>query len=128
MDEKRARGELEQEVLAVLAASDEFLTAAQVLEALGHDLAYTTVLTVLTRLHEKGLVDRQRAGRAYGYRWIPKGVELAAHQMGRLLDAEHNRAAVLARFVDALSEEDENLLVALLQRDRRLHRPTEGSR
>jgi predicted transcriptional regulator len=120
MDEKRARGELEQEVLAVLAAHDSFLTAAQVLEALDRELAYTTVLTVLTRLHAKGLIDRQRHGRAHAYRWIPTGVELAAHQMGRLLDSEDNRSAVLARFVDSLSVEDEALLVALLRREGRL--------
>ena len=30
-------------------------------------LAYTTVMTVLGRLHEKGLLDRVKAGRGYDY-------------------------------------------------------------
>jgi predicted transcriptional regulator len=126
VEEKRARGVLEQEVLAVLAVQDAFLTAGQVLAALDRDLAYTTVLTVLSRLHEKGLVERTRRGRGHAYRWIPAGVELAAHQMGRLLEAEHNRAAVLARFVDSLSAQDESLLVGLLRREGR-PRPPEGA-
>lgn len=31
------------------------------------ELAYTTVLTVLSRLHGKGLVDRRKEGRAHVY-------------------------------------------------------------
>jgi predicted transcriptional regulator len=31
------------------------------------DLAYTSVMTVLDRLHDKGLVTRGRSGRAYRY-------------------------------------------------------------
>jgi len=46
------------------------LTVADVRERLtchGRELAYTTVMTVLTRLHEKGLVRRQKEGRHYLY-------------------------------------------------------------
>ena len=43
--------------------------------------------------------------------------------MQRLLDADGDRAAVLTRFVGALSEEDEQLLIALL-RDADGNRPT----
>ena len=37
------------------------------LERAGHDLAYTTVMTVLVRLHDKGLVVRTKEGRRYLY-------------------------------------------------------------
>jgi predicted transcriptional regulator len=33
----------------------------------GHEAAYTTVMTVLGRLHDKGLVRRQRDGKRYVY-------------------------------------------------------------
>jgi predicted transcriptional regulator len=46
-------------------------TVAEVLERVNarHDppLAYTTVMTVLSRLHEKGHVTRERRGRGYAY-------------------------------------------------------------
>jgi len=47
----RRKGALEQEVLAALAAAGRPLTAAEVLADLGDGLAYTTVMTTLSRLH-----------------------------------------------------------------------------
>src|SRR5215210_5001798 len=47
---RRHRGGLEHEVIAVLAAAGEAMTPGQVRDALGAGLAYTTVMTVLTRL------------------------------------------------------------------------------
>lgn len=42
-------------------------TVAEVREDLEDDLAYTTVLTVLQTLEEKGHVDHEQEGRAYRY-------------------------------------------------------------
>src|ERR687888_495120 len=42
-------------------------TVAEVREALEDELAYTTVLTVLRTLEEKGYAGHQEAGRAYRY-------------------------------------------------------------
>ncbi len=78
------------------------------------DLAYTTVLTILSRLVDKGLVTRRKEGR--GYAFAPARDE-AAHTAGRmrsLLEHGSDREAVLARFVDELSAEDERLLQRLL--------------
>jgi predicted transcriptional regulator len=107
---------LEQQVMAALAASGEALTPAQVRATLGDDLAYTTVMTVLARLHEKGLVARKRVGRAFAYRVVAERADLTARQMRRLLDAGDDRAAVLSRFVDVLTPDDEALLAGLLRR------------
>src|SRR3954454_7369001 len=63
----RRRGALEQEVLACLGAAGRPLTVAEVLAEIGGDLAYTTVLTALSRLHAKGALTRQPAGRGYAY-------------------------------------------------------------
>jgi BlaI family penicillinase repressor len=43
-------------------------TVAEVREALRDDLAYTTVLTILRTLEEKGYVAHDEAGRAHRYR------------------------------------------------------------
>ena len=113
---RRARGTLEQEVAAALAAAGEPMTPAQVRDQLGRDLAYTTVMTVLARLSDKGLVTRERVGRAYAYRVVRDEAEVTARQMQRLLDAGDDRAAVLSRFVGVLSDDDEQLLTELVRR------------
>ncbi|MEV0154018.1 BlaI/MecI/CopY family transcriptional regulator [Micromonospora sp. NPDC050686] len=113
---RRGHGDLEHEILAVLAAADAPLTPADVRERLDAGLAYNTVTTVLARLHDKGRVTRRPAGRAYAYQAVRDRAQVVAHQMRRLLDDDSDRSAVLTRFVGALTPEDEALLVALLQR------------
>ena len=114
----RRRGALEQEVLGCLAAAGRPLTVAEVLADLGGGLAYTTVLTALSRLHAKGALTRQLAGRAFAYS-LPTdpaamGASVTARRMSRLLDSGQDRAGVLARFVADLSPADERLLTELL--------------
>ena len=113
MDGRRSPGSLGQEVLAALAAADRALTPGEVCDVLGAELAYTTVMTVLARLVEKGVLTRERAGRAYAYRRTAPA-EVTARRMRGLLDAGNDRADVLTRFVGALSPEDERLLGELL--------------
>ena len=111
---RRAAGELEAAALAVLQAAGSPLTPSQVLDRLGGGLAYTTVVTILSRLHAKGVLTRLRSGRAYSYAPVADEPGLAARRMRRVLDAEADRGAVLARFVSALSPEDEELLRRML--------------
>jgi predicted transcriptional regulator len=61
-------GELEAAVLAELWESGELATPA-VFERVGRPkgLAYTTILTVLQRLHRKGLVRRREDGKSHRY-------------------------------------------------------------
>jgi predicted transcriptional regulator len=82
---------------------------------LGGGLAYTTVMTALTRLHEKGALKREKAGRAYAYTPLLDEAGIAAAQMRDLLGSTEERDAVLARFVGSLSEEEEKVLVELLR-------------
>lgn len=116
----RPKGGLEREVLACLAAADHPLSAAEVQEDLGNDLAYTTVLTTLSRLYSKHALVRTADGRAYRYALAggPAGAasNMIAHRMLRILDAGPDRAGVLSRFVADLSPEDERLLLGLLGR------------
>lgn len=114
----RPRGELEREILACLAAADQAMSPADVRTELGNRLAYTTVMTTLSRLHAKGAISRQPAGRGYVYalRGGPDDAQasMTAHRMLRLLEAGGDRAGVLSRFIADLSHEDEQLLSDLL--------------
>ncbi len=107
-------GELEQEVLAALWALGSPATPAEVLDALDTDLAYTTVMTILTRLWQKGLASRERRGRAFAYAPSMSEAELAATRMADSLAAASDRKAALSQFVDALSTRETKTLKTLL--------------
>ncbi|GGM97746.1 BlaI/MecI/CopY family transcriptional regulator [Streptomyces fuscichromogenes] len=111
---RRARGELESAVLAALWGADGPRTAREVREQLPGDLAYTTVLTILSRLHDKGMLVRHREGRGYAYEPARDEASHTAQRMHSLLTGGSDREAVLARFVSELSEQDEHLLQQLL--------------
>ena len=113
---RRGMGELESEVMAQLWAADGPVTPAEVRDALGTDLAYTTVMTILVRLWEKGLAHRERQGRAFAYWPSVSEAELAAQRMRATLEHTGDREKVLARFVDALSPKDERILRRILSR------------
>ena len=119
--ERRAPGTLEAAVLDVLWEADEPLSPAEVRERLiayadsGVDEpAYTTVVTVLSRLYEKKALARERDGRAYRYAPVADEAGLAAQRLSAMLDAARDRRAVLSRFVRDLSDNDEQLLRAVL--------------
>jgi predicted transcriptional regulator len=111
---RRAAGELEAAVLAVLQGAGAPLSPGEVRERIGGPLAYTTVVTILSRLHAKGVLERHKAGRHYLYSPVADQPGLAARRMARVLDGEADREAVLARFVSALSDSDEDLLRRML--------------
>jgi predicted transcriptional regulator len=72
-------------------------------------LAYTTVMTIMTRLHEKGLLRRSRDGKTYVYRPAFSREQFRARlsrDIVRGLVAEFGDVA-LAQFVAALDEVDE---------------------
>ncbi|MDX3226754.1 BlaI/MecI/CopY family transcriptional regulator [Streptomyces sp. ME19-01-6] len=111
---RRGQGELEAQVLEVLSRAAGPVTAAWVQERLEGDLAYTTVMTILSRLHTKQAVARERVGRSFVWRAEADEAGLAALRMRRVLDGQDDREAVLASFVTGLSADDERLLRDLL--------------
>ena len=113
---RRQAGSLEQEVLAVLWSADAAQTPAEVQQALDAGLAYTTVMTTLSRLHGKGLVERVRSGRAYAYSPVERADDNAARTMADVLAQGGDRAAVLSRFVERLAPDEEAVLRRLLDR------------
>jgi predicted transcriptional regulator len=92
----------------------EPMSTAQVRSALGSRLAYTTIMTVLSRVADKRLAVKQRRGRADIYTPVRDPAQVTAMRIRRLLESEHDRAAVLVRFVGGLSDDDERLLLDLL--------------
>ncbi|HJP78247.1 MAG TPA: BlaI/MecI/CopY family transcriptional regulator [Pseudonocardiaceae bacterium] len=114
---RRRAGELSGQVLEILRKSANALTPADVQQQLTArgvgPLAYTTVVTTLSRLHEQGLAERFRTGRAYAYLAVADSA-LAARRMRRALDDHDDRDAVLASFVQDLSSDDERRLRTLL--------------
>lgn len=111
---RRAPGELIAAVRAVLERSGRPLTAAEVRDEIGADLAYSTVITTLGRLWAQGLLTRERHARAHRYALATDEAGLAAHRMRRVLDGRDDRAEVLSRFVSDLDDRDEDVLRRLL--------------
>ncbi|MFF7475212.1 BlaI/MecI/CopY family transcriptional regulator [Streptomyces sp. NPDC008092] len=116
-DERRPAGELEASVMAALWAAGAPQTPGQVQLRLGTDLARTTVTTILTRLHDKGVVERHRQGRGYAYVPVQDAQGLTAKRMHTELDRDADRETVLARFVAQLNPDDERVLRGLLEAD-----------
>jgi predicted transcriptional regulator len=112
--ERRQFGELESAVLAALWAAPGPLVPAEVQAAVSDDLAYTTVMTILVRLHDKGIIERSKVGRAFAYRPVVAETDVVAEQVRRLLDRGQDRAAVLQGLVEGLEPGDEAVLRALL--------------
>lgn len=84
MAKNASLGDLEQAIMDVLwsADADLGLTVREVLDGLtGRDLAYTTVMTVLSRLEAKGVTARERDGRAWRYRPATSRESLTAEAM-----------------------------------------------
>jgi predicted transcriptional regulator len=60
-------------------------TVAEVQEALSDELAYTTVLTILRTLEEKGRVRHEEEGRAYRYHPLVGREEAGANAVRRMV-------------------------------------------
>jgi predicted transcriptional regulator len=104
-------GDLERAVMNVLWAAEGPVTAKAVGDALAdRALAATTVLTVLSRLERKGLVQRRRDDRAHRYAPVATREEHVAELMREALGTAGDRGAALARFVDAASPAEVDVL------------------
>ncbi|WP_055493451.1 BlaI/MecI/CopY family transcriptional regulator [Streptomyces sp. TP-A0356] len=111
---RRANGVREAEILDQLQRAETALTPGEVTERLGGELTYNSVVTILTRMYTKGLLTRTPHGRAYAYAPVTDDAGFAARRMRTVLEERPDRAAVLARFADELSDADADLLRHLL--------------
>jgi predicted transcriptional regulator len=121
-------GELERAVMDLLWAGREAATANTLRDQLartsaaqgggpgheGKELAVTTVLTVLSRLEKKGLVERERGTRPHRYQAVSSRADHTAELMHEVLGSAPDREAVLARFIGSVSEGEAETLRKLL--------------
>jgi predicted transcriptional regulator len=105
-------GQLERAVLQVLwdrpepAGARDVLTALTAREGAERELAITTVLTVLDRLRRKGLVRRERSGRAHLYQASVSREAYVADLMLEALGQAPDRSAALTRFLGSVTPDD----------------------
>lgn len=111
-------GRLEATVMDVLWSADGPLTVREVLDRMPpqHNLAYTTVMTVLTNLLRKDMVSREPAGRAYTYRPSQSREEAAAASLREVLEASDDPRSVLMHFAQTASDEESTILRNALAR------------
>jgi predicted transcriptional regulator len=106
----RRLGELEAEVMELAWGHGGWIGVNEILSALqGQQRAYTTVMTIVTRLCEKGLLERRREGRGFVYRPALSKEQLAAHTLRDVLADADDPRAVLAHFVKDLEASPELL-------------------
>ena len=112
----RSFGELESEIMRVVWRADGAVTGHEIAESLSNDrqLAYTTVITVVDRLRNKGVLTRFRDGRSYRYEARLSGEEYAATLMGQVLSTADNRSGALLRFAGDLDPAEAAQLRAAL--------------
>jgi predicted transcriptional regulator len=100
-------GELEDAVMTRVWKWNRPVTVREVLEDLRQErsIAYTTVMTVLDNLHQKGWVRREAEGRAYRYEAVSTRAAYAAALMNDAWSQSDNPAAALVAFFGMMSEE-----------------------
>ena len=109
-------GERETDVMKALWAIGSG-TVADVRARLPVSLAYTTVLTILRRLQEKGFVEPEVEGRAHRYRPLISEKEVRSNALSRLVSSLFGNAPeeLVAHLID-----ENGLTPKQLERVRRL--------
>ncbi|WP_225848117.1 BlaI/MecI/CopY family transcriptional regulator [Streptomyces sp. HPF1205] len=108
----RPLGELEDAVMTRVWEWNRPVTVREVLEDLSQDrtIAYTTVMTVMDNLRQKGWLRRTEEGRAYRYEAVSTRAAYAAALMNEAWSASDNPAAALVHFFGMMSAEQREAL------------------
>ncbi|MGK5531629.1 BlaI/MecI/CopY family transcriptional regulator [Streptomyces sp. URMC 129] len=108
----RPLGELEDAVMSRVWEWNRPVTVREVLEDLRRErsIAYTTVMTVLDNLHQKGWVRREQEGRAYRYEAVSTRAAYSAALMNDAWSESDNAAAALVAFFGMMSAEQTEAL------------------
>lgn len=124
-DTPKQLGELEAQVMSVVWEKGE-ATVQDVKDSLEphRKLAYTTVMTVMSRLAEKGLLVRHKEGRAYVYKPADSQEKVAGSLLHSLVQRFYKGATVsaIAQLLETEEEVDEaelDRLEELIQAKRR---------
>ncbi|MET7460191.1 BlaI/MecI/CopY family transcriptional regulator [Nonomuraea sp. NPDC005501] len=113
----RGLGELESAIMDRMWARRRPASVREVFEDLKQErtIAYTTVMTVMDKLHTKGLLKRRPVGRAYVYEPVASKEAYTADLMRTVLAGGGNQAATLVHFLERLTPEEAAALEAALQ-------------
>jgi predicted transcriptional regulator len=108
----REFGELESAIMDVVWASNRAYLVREVRERLSYNraLAYTTVMTVMNILYGKGVLCREKQGRAWRYWPAESREEHDARLMAEVLHSGGNEHITMMRFVERVSDEDRESL------------------
>lgn len=121
-------GPLETRVLETLWALGGPATVREVHQRF-KGIAYTTLMTTLDRLHRKGVLEREKSGRAFAYthRWSREDfvAAVAGQTIGALLAPDGHLQPLVSFFVDAVTRRD---VEALEELERLVARRREESR
>ncbi|MFF5209544.1 BlaI/MecI/CopY family transcriptional regulator [Streptosporangium sp. NPDC000396] len=113
----RGLGDLESAIMDRLWSYRRPASVRDVLEDLRREreIAYTTVMTVMDKLHTKGLLRRKPVGRAYIYEVVATKEAYTAELMRNTLASSGNQAATLVHFLERLTPQEAEALDAALK-------------
>jgi predicted transcriptional regulator len=117
---QKTLGSLETQVMDVIWDAEEAVSVERVrseLEERGKSSAYTTIMTTMSRLFKKGLLERDMRGKAYYYTPAVSRQELDSSVSRQVVDALLTTFAepAMSYFVQALSENDPEKLDSLAE-------------
>jgi predicted transcriptional regulator len=124
----REFGQLESAVMDVIWGENRPCVVREVRERLRYDrpLAYTTVMTVLTILHGKGVLRREKYGRAWRYWPAERREEHDARLMAEILRSGGDSRVTLRSFLDRMSDEDLTAIRNVVELPPVVHRAAVG--
>lgn len=108
---RRNNGELENAVLTALWGRGESMSVNELKEAVSPPTpAYTTMMTVLTRMEDKGLIGRERVSRSLMISAVHSQAATAASAMSRTLHETADSHEALMSFVGSLDDDEIEVL------------------
>jgi len=113
----REFGELETAIMDVVWAGDRAYLVREVRERLSYNrpVAYTTVMTVMNILYGKGVLCREKHGRAWRYWPVEQREEHDARVMTEVLRSGGDEAVTMRHFLERVSEDElDRLRIAVL--------------
>ena len=104
----REFGELEMAIMNVMWAADGPCVVREVRERMHYErpVAYTTVMTVMNILHRKGVLHRDKVGRAWRYWPVEAREEHDARLMAEALRSGGDENLTMRRFLERVSDDE----------------------
>lgn len=109
-------GDLERDVMDVLWRDPTHPFSVREVGEHFSDHAYTTILTVLTRLGAKGFVVESKSGRFNTFRAAASREDYITSLIMEALSSTDDRAAALTRFVETLPAGDRSSFKRIFER------------